>query len=212
MFATGGIHPEALMRITGGIWRGRRFPIVVPAGVRPTMDRVRKALFDRLQGMIALQGIIVADLFAGTGTLGIEALSRGATYCIFVERNRRLTEFLHCVLSLLTLNPRHYRIITGDVFRVLRYWEELDLPRPHLLFADPPYQSLLGNRLLRALAESHWLRPGALLCLELSRWETVAHAPAGWQLHSERLFGETRLQWWYWHGTDNATSTLPGDL
>ncbi len=200
------------MRITGGIWRGRRLPVGAPTGVRPTMDRVRKALFDRLNGMISLRGAIVADLFAGLGTLGLEALSRGATYCIFVERSRRVATLLQNTLSLFGLETGRYRIVVDDVFRLLPRWDVLGLPRVHLIFADPPYQSYVASRLLELLAEVHWLYPGGLLCLELSRWETIAHPPPGWQLEGERLFGETRLQWWYWHGAHNAPSTLSGNL
>lgn len=200
------------MRITGGMWRGRRLPGGIPAGVRPTMDRVRKALFDRLHDMLSLRGVIVADLFAGTGSLGIEALSRGAVYCVFIERDRRMTALLHRTLTLLGLDARHYRVVLDDVFHALPRWDVLGLARPHIIFADPPYQSHIGVRLLELLTEVQWLSPGGLLCLELSRWEAVAHPPPGWQLESERLFGDTRLQWWYWNGAPHAPSALPGNL
>jgi len=175
------------------------------------MERVRMALFERLQHLMELEQAIVADLFAGTGILGLEALSRGAAYCIFVERNRRLTDALRHALSTLDVLPEQYRILTDDVFRVVPLWQRLELPRPHLLLADPPYRTGLGARLLQALARAEWLLPGGWLCLELSRREAIASIPEGWELHSERLFGDTRVQW-YRYGVPHATSSLPGHL
>lgn len=176
------------------------------------MDRVRQALFDRLQSCSALEGKTVADLFAGTGALGLEALSRGARFCVFVERDRHLTAALRQTLQLFGAAPSICRVVTADVFRVVPRWHALGLPLPELILADPPYGTGLGERLLHALALSGWLLPGSLLCLELSRWDHVAPAYPGWELQDERSFGETRLQWWYWHGTADATCTLPGNL
>lgn len=198
-----------MMRITAGIWRGRRLPVQAPAWVRPTMDRVRQALFDRLQAHSALEGKTVADLFAGTGALGLEALSRGAGFCLFVERDRHLTTALRQTLQLFGAAPSLYRIITADAFRVVPRWQVLGLPRPELVLADPPYGTGLAAHLLRVLALSGWLPSGSLLCLEVSRWEHIPSPHPGWELQEERLFGETRLLWWYWHGIADATGTLP---
>ncbi|MEN3027170.1 MAG: 16S rRNA (guanine(966)-N(2))-methyltransferase RsmD [Chlorobiota bacterium] len=199
------------MRITGGIWRSRRLPTVaVP--IRPTMDRVRKAIFDRLQSVLPLEGSYVADLFAGTGALGLEALSRGASFCVFVERDRRLLHSLRQTLHALGAEAERYRILADDVFRVSQRWRALGLPQLHLVFADPPYRQGLPERLLQALADADWLCPGGILCLELSRWDRVAHVPEGWQLSAERSFGETSVQWWIWHGTTSTTRHLPRHL
>ncbi|MCS6965467.1 MAG: 16S rRNA (guanine(966)-N(2))-methyltransferase RsmD [Candidatus Kapabacteria bacterium] len=200
------------MRITGGIWRSRQLAPAVATPVRPTMDRVRKALFDRLEHLTTVEGAVVADLFAGTGALGIEALSRGALYCTFIERNRRLCNVLRQTLCKLEAEPHRYRILVDDVFRALLHWRELMLPQPQIILADPPYHMRIGSRLLHTIAQAEWPLHGAFLCLELSRCEVISEYPEGWQFHSERLFGDTRIQWWLWHGRSNAPRTLPGHL
>ena len=200
------------MRITAGIWRSRQLRTIPAARVRPTMDRVRKALFDALCAYSLPEGAVVADLFAGTGALGLEALSRGAAFCVFIEQDRRLTAALHRTLHSLGAAPSLYRIVTANVFQVLPRWQLLGLPRPQLVLADPPYRAGFGERLLQALALSGWMPPESLLCLELSRGEQITAVPHGWELSREQHFGETHLQWWHWHGPSDATGALPGDL
>jgi len=200
------------LRITGGIWRGRHISCPSFPWLRPTMDRVRQALFDRLQNLGAVEGCVVADLFAGTGLLGIEALSRGAAVCVFVEHNPRLVVALRHTLQALGVPAERYRILKADVFSVLYRWQHLRLPSPQLILADPPYGKRWGARLLQALSDAPWLLPHSWLCLETSRWEDVPQSSTGWELSAERFFGDTRIQWWYWHGRTDATGTVSGNV
>lgn len=177
------------MRIVAGAWRGRR--LATPPGVatRPTADRVRQALFDMLLhapwgGRDVIAGAAVLDAFAGTGALGLEALSRGAGHATFLERDRA---------ALATLRANVASCGAGCRARVI----EADATRPPpgtpcaLVFLDPPYREGLAERALPALAHAGWLAPAALLVVETARDE--AAALPGTPL-AERTHGAARLR------------------
>jgi len=132
------------MRVVAGEFRGRR--IIAPAGTstRPTTDKVREATFNALGSRDLVVGAQVADLFAGSGAIGIEALSRGALHCTFVERDRDALRALRTNLDALGVTDRS-RIVTGDVLAVAAAVDA------DLLFADPPYDFDAWARLLGAV-------------------------------------------------------------
>jgi 16S rRNA (guanine966-N2)-methyltransferase len=132
------------MRVVAGELRGRR--IVAPAGTstRPTTEIVREATFNALGSRDLVVGAHVADLYAGSGAIGIEALSRGAQQCTFVERDRDALRALRTNLETLELTDRT-RIVTGDVLAVAAAIDA------ELVFADPPYDFTAWDRLLGSL-------------------------------------------------------------
>ena len=132
------------MRVVAGEFRGRR--LIAPAGTstRPTTDRVREATFNALGSRDLVVGAQVADLFAGSGAIGIEALSRGAEHCTFVERDRDALRALRTNLDTLGIADRS-RVVTGDVLAVAAAIDA------ELVFADPPYDFTAWDRLLGAL-------------------------------------------------------------
>jgi len=167
------------MRIIAGRWRGR--PLVAPPGdsTRPTADRVREALFSMLASRLgSFEGLQVADLFAGSGALGLEALSRGAAHCIFVENDRRAADAIRANIAAL-----------GASAEVLaRSAEHSALPAPaDLAFLDPPYGSGLAPAVLARLN----LAPGGWASVETGRGETVA--AEGYELDSERKYGKAKI-------------------
>ncbi|HEX6374749.1 MAG TPA: 16S rRNA (guanine(966)-N(2))-methyltransferase RsmD [Allosphingosinicella sp.] len=167
------------MRIIAGRWRGR--PLVAPEGsaTRPTADRVREALFSMLASRIgSFEGLQVADLFAGSGALGLEALSRGAAHCVFVENDRRAVEAIRANLAALGAS--------GEVLP--RSAEHAALPRPvDLAFLDPPYGSGLAPAALAALA----IAPGGWASVETGRHEAVA--AEGYEEEAVRTYGKARI-------------------
>ncbi|MGD9806832.1 MAG: 16S rRNA (guanine(966)-N(2))-methyltransferase RsmD [Hyphomicrobiaceae bacterium] len=190
------------MRIVAGTLRGR--PIAAPEGgiTRPTSDRVREAVFNILAHGIegfGLEGVRVLDLFAGTGALGFEALSRGAVSCIFVEEDvtargliRRNTETFG-----LTGRTHIYRrdaTMLGDA-----------LPRERfgLVFADPPYDKGLGEKALHAAAAGGWLEAGAIAVLE-ERSDVTVHWPDGFEPQDDRSWGDTAVHFARWAGNGAA--------
>lgn len=144
------------LRIIGGQWRSRVVAFASGEGVRPTPDRVRQTLFDWLAPRI--EGARVLDLFAGSGALGLEALSRGAAHAIFVEQGRAQVAALRAALVTLGAIPRS-EVLEGDALRVLTREDRFDV-----VFVDPPYASDLLARVLPLL--SAVLKPDARVYIE----------------------------------------------
>jgi 16S rRNA (guanine966-N2)-methyltransferase len=160
---------------------------VAPAGrgVRPTTDRVREAIFARLG---ALDGARVLDLYAGTGALGIEAISRGAASVVFVERARASLEVLERNLASLGLAQRA-RVLRRDAAAALAALGQA-AERFDLVLLDPPYEMGEEERALCALVSAGVLAPGAVVVVERSRRHALASI-AGLVLEDERRYGDT---------------------
>ena len=175
------------IRIVGGALRGRR--IDVPGrGVRPTSDRTREAVFDVL-GPAAVSGARVLDLYAGTGALGIEALSRGAREVHFLEGSRHVARALRENLARLKLEERG-SVHEADLSRI-------DLPPGlsgafELVFLDPPYAGDAGSRWVERLGRLPWPEAGGIVVYE-RRKGTEAKAPAGFTIATERTYSETTV-------------------
>jgi 16S rRNA (guanine966-N2)-methyltransferase len=174
------------MRIGGGALKGRR--VHVPRGIRPTQERVRAAIFNMLQDRV--RGAQVLDLFAGTGSLGLEALSRGAARAVFVEQNPRAVRALRANIMKSGLQARA-EVITGDVLRaipaLLRRGETFDL-----VLLDPPYGTDLAQRTVEAIASLGLLRPGGAIVAE-SGTQEVIRPPEGYEVVRDRTYGDTRV-------------------
>jgi 16S rRNA (guanine966-N2)-methyltransferase len=167
------------MRIIAGKWRGRA--IAAPKGdaTRPTSDRTREALFSMLASRLgSFEGLEVADIFAGSGALGLEALSRGAANCTFVDNDRAAQDAIRA--NLLKLGGQGE--VRGGAAEHARFLKPLDL-----VFLDPPYGSGLADKVLPGLP----LAAGAFVSVETGRGEVVA-AP-GLELEAERTHGKAKI-------------------
>lgn len=179
------------MRVVAGEYRGRR--LKAPAGreVRPTTDRVREALFSLAE--VAPEGGAVLDLFAGSGALGLEALSRGAARAVFVERDARVAALIKENLRAVGVDEARWRVLNAPLPRALtRLSGQFDL-----VFADPPYRQGLGEDLLSALSR----RPGLLTDEHLVVLETEPEAlPVERVLDFDRVrhrrYGDTEISLW----------------
>jgi 16S rRNA (guanine966-N2)-methyltransferase len=180
------------VRIVGGRHRGRR--LVAPPGeaVRPTSDRAREALFDILShGSFAAAGIpfadeAVLDAFAGTGALGLEALSRGAAEAFLIESDRGALTALRRNIAALG-EEEHAHVVPGDATRPPRAAAPCAVA-----LLDPPYRSGLAAPALAALAAAGWLTPDALAVVELAAREAF-DPPPGFAILDERRYGAARL-------------------
>lgn len=179
------------MRIVAGQYRGRRLASVgkgdAAAHLRPTTDRVREALFGLLQGGRlgdVLTDAHVLDLFAGTGALGLEALSRGAAHVTFVENGRKAQALLRDNIRLLEAGD-HVRVLPCDARRLPPAEQACQL-----VFLDPPYGKGLGALALGAAQTAGWIAPGALIV-----WEEACEQipPSGFDLIETRRYGDTVL-------------------
>jgi 16S rRNA (guanine966-N2)-methyltransferase len=173
------------VRIVGGALRGRRLD-VPDRGVRPTSEKAREAIFDIL-GPQWLDGGVVLDLYAGTGALGIEALSRGAPLATFVEGDPGTARLLRKNLEALGL-AAHGRVIVADLDR-----GELPAGGPwNIVFLDPPYAGPGGARWIERLSRAAWPASGGLVIYEHRSGSTIA-PPPGFTLATERAYGDTAV-------------------
>jgi 16S rRNA (guanine966-N2)-methyltransferase len=184
------------MRITGGEWRGRRLK-APRAGVRPTQDRVREALFSILGARTAEARVL--DLFAGSGSVGLEALSRGAGAACWIEADRRTADVLRANVAALGAAGLG-RVVCRDVYRALVAGGAGGAY--DLVYADPPYAAAVEAaarrvRLLEAVAAAGALCPGGWCVLEEAAGRGAvadgAVLPAGWRSVTDRAYGTTRL-------------------
>ena len=184
------------MRITGGEFGGRNLKVPKSDAIRPTQDRVREALFNMIQ--FEVPGSDFLDLFAGSGAVGIEALSRGAKSATFVESNRRHMPVLLENLRLVSPagGPQlNFSTVLADVYRWIASYSGLGFS---IAFADPPYA--LGEErgyasVLATLAERGVVRPGGLFIAEMTAVQKAEETPL-WELVRDRTYGKTRLCLW----------------
>jgi 16S rRNA (guanine966-N2)-methyltransferase len=176
------------MRIVGGEFRGR--PLAAPRtqSIRPTSDRTRESVFNVIAHRYPtlLDGGRVIDLFAGTGALGFEAVSRGASHCLFVEQSPEGRGLLRTNAEALGLNGRT-RILRRDATELGVVGTIIPFD---LLFADPPYRQGLAERALASALAGGWLRSGALCVIEEAA-DAVFVPPAGFSLVEDRAYGDT---------------------
>ena len=202
------------MRITGGEFGGRTLLVPKSDEIRPTQDRVREALFSILQAEVP--GSVFLDLFAGSGAVGLEALSRGAAQTTFVEQNRKHLAVLARNVAACFMpgevclvpgagsgrpSTKHqapstrHQIIAADCYRWISTYSG---PGFTIGFADPPYA--LGEEkgyaaVLKTLAERGVIRPGGLFVAEMTAVQKAEETP-GWDLLRDRTYGKTRLCVW----------------
>ncbi|MEO7563875.1 MAG: 16S rRNA (guanine(966)-N(2))-methyltransferase RsmD [Sphingomicrobium sp.] len=173
------------MRIIAGEWRGRLIDAPLGMATRPTADRVRETLFSMLFSRLgSVEGSAVADLFAGSGALGFEALSRGASSVTFVERDSAALAAIRATAERLGAGER-ITILPANAF---------NLPRAgpfDLILADPPYESGSGSAAAAAIAAADWLAPGGWLSVESEARDCTS--AAGLTVAAERDVGRARL-------------------
>ena len=181
------------MRIVSGRFKGRNLKAPGDTALRPTSDKVRQAIFNILEhaGFAAgfsLEGARVVDLFAGTGALGLEALSRGAKYCLFIEDEAESRAIIRENVEALGLTGAS-KIWRRDATNL----GALDTLAPFdLAFLDPPYRRGLIAPALKVLASGGWLNPNALVIAEAAEDETMPVVD-GYDLLDDRVYGDTRI-------------------
>ena len=177
------------MRVIAGTAKGRK--LRVPAGlhVRPSGARLRESAFGILEHRGAIDGARVLDLFAGTGALGIEALSRGATSLVAVEQDRAVAKLLQANVEHAGFAART-RVVVQPAQRAVAQLPDGD--SFDLVLVDPPYREGLAQPVLERLAERGLVRPDGLVLVEHARVESLAW-PETWELELERRFGDSTI-------------------
>lgn len=178
------------LRIIGGSWRGRKLSFPDVEGLRPTGDRVRETLFNWLAPEI--QKARCLDVFAGSGALGLEALSRGAGLGVLIERDAKATAQLR--INLQVLKADNGRVIHDDALSMLRRGNSEE--PYHIIFIDPPFSLNLWQAVIDALEMGNWLADDATIYIESGR-ESVYQPPINWQLHREKHAGQVCYRLFY---------------
>jgi 16S rRNA (guanine966-N2)-methyltransferase len=194
---------STIMRIIGGLFRGRILNTSGFAGIRPTTDRARETIFNILLNHCDFEGLHILDLCADTGALGFEAMSRGASSVVFVEKHRGNAELLRKSAQMLGVNDQT-TILCADCVKAISILEKTSLenissqaaslltPRD-VIFCDPPYAAKLINPVFTALNASSILAPQAIFIAEHDTREMVL-LPQGWEKFAERVLGETMVE------------------
>mgnify|MGYP005812546765 FL=1 len=174
------------MRIVAGEWRGRSIKAPPGETTRPTADRTRETLFNMLASRLGtFEGLSVADLFAGSGALGLEALSRGCASCLFVEEDKRAIEAIRANIAALDANAR-CSVNQASVLRLGPAKVAHDL-----IMLDPPYGTNAGAVAIDRLVRLGWVGPATLVSLEVSAKDEVAIR--GLEIEAERKVGKAKL-------------------
>ncbi|MBA4358104.1 MAG: 16S rRNA (guanine(966)-N(2))-methyltransferase RsmD [Desulfovibrio sp.] len=183
------------MRVIAGAYGGRMIRTVEGPGYRPATAKVRQAVFSMLEARgLDWSTARVLDLFAGSGSLGIEALSRGAAWAWFMEKNPRAADCLRGSLRDLKVPEARCRVIQADLLKTLGRpaKEPFDV-----LFIDPPYGLDLLPPALAKAADGGWIAPGAFVLAEVeARAEYAGQVPAQLIPQADRLYGQTRILLW----------------
>lgn len=172
------------IRIIGGKWRGRKLSVLDKQGLRPTTDRIKETLFNWL--MPVTQESICLDCFSGSGSLGFEAASRGASKVILLEKDKQAT---------LQLN-RNKQFLKSDSIHIhhtdtLMWLNKKADTQFDIVFIDPPFHQSLVETTVKQLEQHNWLKPSAYIYIETEvNHNVMAYIPANWHLHREKIAGQ----------------------
>ena len=173
------------IKIIGGKWKGTNLTFYDEPELRPTGNRIKETLFNWLQPNV--HGSICLDLFAGSGCLGLEALSRGAAKCVMVEKNKRIINHLSKNIEKLSSSTE---LIHDDA---LNYLSSKEPSKTFdIVFLDPPFDSTIHESTMRTLELNHWLSLDALIYMEARSDSSMFQIPDNWSLFREQVAGNVR--------------------
>jgi len=161
------------MRIISGKNKGRQLNSPIPKGIRPTQDVMRETIFNILNNYVDFDNLVVADVCAGTGMLGIEALSRGAKFCYFVDKNHKAIAYIKNSIRLLDIPNEKYQLNNLDAIQFINHihYQNTNIDTPtliDLIFLDPPYNTNIVNEVLLILSEVNIMSKNVIIIAETS--------------------------------------------
>ncbi|MDK2956410.1 MAG: rRNA (guanine966-N2)-methyltransferase [Desulfovibrionales bacterium] len=182
------------MRITSGKFKGRRLKTVEGPGMRPATDKVREAVFSMLAARgLDLQEARVLDLFAGSGAMALEALSRGAGFALCVEMSRKVAACLRDNFRSMDLALKAWKVVQADALSFASRPAQTPFD---VIFVDPPYGYGLAAKTLPLLASNGYLSPQGWAVAEIESSTPAPDAPSGWTRELDRTYGQTRIAAW----------------
>lgn len=181
------------MRVIAGLLKGRIIPSSKLTGARPTTDRARETIFNILQNRLDFENISVLDICAGSGALGFESVSRGAESCVFIEKNARNSAEIKKIAEQFGV-IENCQVLNLDALTALKFLaDESVCSSFDIIFADPPYALKLINPIFSDIQKYKLANKSGIFVAEHDRRESIL-IPTGWQKISERLFGETMIE------------------
>lgn len=186
------------MRIIAGRFRGRKLVSFDASHIRPTTDRVKESIFNKLQGDFS--GARVLDLFSGTGNLSIESVSRGAIDVEAVEVNSKSVRIIRQNLKSLDIE-NEVKVVQQDVFQYLRNFNGTKFD---IILADPPFTEKFGDRLLRSIADSRVLAEAGVCVVETHSKDLIEVKYGALELFDDRDYGDKRVTFWQWTSEGEA--------
>ena len=196
------------MRIIAGKWRGMKLNGGKFEDLRPLTDRIKESVFGILGA--AVENSRVLDLYAGSGSIGIEALSRGAQRVVFVERSLLVAKLIRDNLTRTKCDPGKYEVVVLDVQKTLPLFSRRQL-RFEIIFADPPFRTPIGEQLLASLSHFNLLVRKGILVYRHHKKETVPDKIAGLVLERSKIYGDSVVEF-YEEAEGNANSNLSGNV
>ena len=192
------------MRIISGKYKGRVFNNKLPTGIRPTQDAMRETIFNILNNHIDFENKIVVDVCAGTGMLGIEALSRGVSFVYFVDKSRKALEYIQNNLNLIDIEKNKYRVINLDAVQFINHFAtneflfhntKSEISKNNsldLLFLDPPYNTNIVNDVIYFIAENNIMNDSGIIITESAIHYQIL-LPVELEKIAERQFGASKV-------------------
>lgn len=176
------------MRIISGRFKGRHLVSFSASHIRPTTDRVKESIFNKL--MYDLDEAYVLDLFSGTGNLGLEALSRGASKVVAVEKNKKSVQIIKRNLKELKVESDEFEVLPFDVLKFLKNYSEKKF---QVIFIDPPFTQKMAHDVMNALAISKTFEPGTKVMIESTKHERIDDVYGVFQLLDRKNYGDKNL-------------------
>ncbi len=183
------------VRIIAGRWRGRKLPVLNSQGLRPTGDRIKETLFNWLMGEVA--GSRCLDCFAGSGSLGLEALSRGAECVVFCEKEKAVAQQLSKNLAQLKVEEKQAEVKCADS---LQLFAQKSVKPFDLIFIDPPFHFNLAHKSLELLEQNQWIAPNAYVYIETEKGQSLL-LPEHWHCEKEKTTGQVTYRLYRYLGT-----------
>ena len=192
------------MRIISGKYKGRVFNSKLPTGIRPTQDAMRETIFNILNNYIDFENKFVADICAGAGMLGIEALSRGVNFVYFVDKNRKAIEYIQNNLNNINAEKEFYKILNLDAIQFVNHFVSNDFLLHNtksktdktnfldLIFLDPPYNTNIVNDILHYVSEHKILNSDGIIIVETALHYKIL-TPENFKILTERQFGASKI-------------------
>lgn len=182
------------MRIVSGELKGRIIRAKIPAFIRPTTDKVREAIFNILENHISFENKIIADICAGTGMLGFEAISRGCLKCHFVDKNIQSVNFIKSSAAILDINENLFKIYKNDALKFLKEFNNnYSGIKFDLIFTDPPYKANFLNRMVELINIGNLLAKKGIFVAEHDDTEILLF-PENWQRLTSKTYGITQIE------------------